>query len=261
MPKPSPAPTGRKTSAQGKAPRAAALGPRPTKNPSPERATQSANSTGLPPGWVKTTHGEIRRKLLERCDVHTLLRLPTGIWYSPGVQANVLFFDKKKAAKTPWTKELWVYDLRTNKNFTLRQNPIADPDLTDFIECYQPGKPIGKRKESERFKRFSYADLMARDKANLDIFWLKDDSLADTDNLPHPSILFRQILEDLAEAMQEFQSAEDILLEDTDPETPEPAPPVKPKKSATKSVAKSTASKKTSAKQAPMHKPPAKKLP
>jgi len=102
---------------------------------------------------------------------------------------------------------------------------------------------------------------MARDKANLDIFWLKDDSLADTDNLPHPSILFRQILEDLAEAMQEFQSAEDILLEDTEPEAPAPTPHVKPTKSATKPVAKSTASKKAPAKKASMPKQPAKRLP
>ncbi|MEI7911943.1 MAG: class I SAM-dependent DNA methyltransferase [Verrucomicrobiota bacterium] len=192
---------------------------------------------------------KIRRKLLERCNVHTLLRLPTGIWYSPGVKANVLFFDKKPAAKTPWTNELWVYDLRTNKNFTLRQNPIADPDLTEFIECYQPGKPVAKRKESERFKRFTYDDLMARDKANLDIFWLKDDSLADTDNLPHPSVLFRQILEDLAEAMQEFQGAEDILLEDAELETPPPSGSTTPGKIPTKAAAKKVAAKKTPAKQ------------
>jgi type I restriction enzyme M protein len=131
----------------------------------------------------------IRRALLERCDVHTLLRLPTGIWYSPGVKANVLFFDKKPAAKTPWTKELWVYDLRTNKNFTLRQNPIADDDLKEFVVCYQAANRIKKREESERFKRLPYPDLMARDKANLDIFWLKDDSLADTENLPKPAVL------------------------------------------------------------------------
>jgi len=196
---------------------------------------------------------KIRRKLLERCDVHTLLRLTTGIWYSPGVKANVLFFDKKKAAKTPWTKELWVYDLRTNKNFTLRQNPIADADLTDFIECYQAGKPIARRKESDRFKRFAYADLMARDKANLDIFWLKDDSLADTDNLPHPSVLFRQILEDLAEAMQEFQSAEDILLDDAETELPAP-----PTSAAPRSISTKTATKKTKLKKDPATKVPRK---
>ena len=154
---------------------------------------------------------KIRRTLLECCNVHTLLRLPTGIWYSPGVKANVLFFfDKKPAAKTPQTKELWVYDLRTNRNFTLRQNPIADEDLKEFVQCYQTTKR-GKREESDRFKRFTYADLMARDKANLNIFWLKDDSLADTENLPKPAVLAAEIVEDLEEALEEFSAVEEEL--------------------------------------------------
>jgi type I restriction enzyme M protein len=153
---------------------------------------------------------KIRRRLLMSCDVHTLLRLPTGIWYSPGVKANVLFFDKKPASKSPQTKELWVYDLRTNQNFTLRQNPIADDDLKDFVQCYQTLKRA-KRKESERFKRFTYDELMARDKANLDIFWLKDDSLADTDNLPKPAILAAEIIEDLEAALAEFSAVEEEL--------------------------------------------------
>ncbi len=153
---------------------------------------------------------KIRRALLERCDVHTLLRLPTGIWYSAGVKANVLFFDKKPAAKTPWTKDLWVYDLRSNKNFTMRQNPIADEDVKEFVECYQATNRA-KRKESERFKRCTYADLMARDKANLDIFWLKDDSMADTDNMPKPAVLAAEIIELLEEALVEFRAVEEEL--------------------------------------------------
>jgi type I restriction enzyme M protein len=154
---------------------------------------------------------KIRRALLSRCEVHTLLRLPTGIWYSPGVKANVLFFDKKPAAKTPWTRDLWIYDLRTNRNFTLRNNPITDADLIDFVQCAQPGKPITKRKENDRFKRFTYADLMARDKANLDIFWLKDDSLGDTENLPQPHVLAAEIVEDLEKALEEFSAVEEEL--------------------------------------------------
>ncbi len=149
--------------------------------------------------------------MLDRCNVHTLLRLPTGIWYSPGVKANVLFFDKKPASKTPWTKELWVYDLRTNRNFTLRQNPIADEDLKEFVQFYQTKNRTKKREESERFNRFTYADLMARDKANLDIFWLKDDTLADTENLPKPAILAAEIVEDLEEALEEFSAVEQEL--------------------------------------------------
>jgi len=153
---------------------------------------------------------KIRRNLLERCNVHTLLRLPTGIWYSPGVKANVLFFDKKPAAKTPWTRDLWVYDLRTNMNFTLRQNPIGDSDLDPFIECYKAMKPA-KREESERFKRFTYDELMARDKANLDIFWLKDDSLTDASSLPKPAVIAAEIIELLEEALAEFRAVEEEL--------------------------------------------------
>lgn len=147
----------------------------------------------------------IRRALLTKCNVHTLLRLPTGIWYSPGVKANVLFFDKKAPSKKPRTKELWIYDLRTNKNFTQRQSPIADPDMMEFIECYAPGKPISKRRETERFKRFNYVDLIARDKTNLDIFWLKDDSMTDTASLPKPEVLTAQIIQDLEECLAEFR--------------------------------------------------------
>jgi type I restriction enzyme M protein len=120
----------------------------------------------------------------------------------------VLFFDKKPPSKTPWTKELWIYDLRTNQNFTLRQNPIADEDIKDFIECYGATKPVSKRKESDRFKRFSYAELMARDKANLDIFWLKDDSLTDTASLPKPDVLAAEIIGDLEECLAEFREVE-----------------------------------------------------
>ncbi|MGI9155675.1 MAG: HsdM family class I SAM-dependent methyltransferase [Marmoricola sp.] len=65
----------------------------------------------------------IRRKLLTDFDLHTMLRLPTGIFYAQGVKANVLFFDKKPASERPWTERLWVYDLRTNMHFTLKQNP------------------------------------------------------------------------------------------------------------------------------------------
>lgn len=151
---------------------------------------------------------KIRRALLAQCNVHTLLRLPTGVWYSPGVKANVLFFDKKPPSKTPWTKEVWIYDLRTNKNFTLRQNPIADVDMKEFIECYGSAKPMSKRKESARFKRFSYAELVTRDKASLDIFWLKDDSRTDTEGLPKPAVLAAEIMEDLAKALAEFSVVE-----------------------------------------------------
>jgi type I restriction enzyme M protein len=145
----------------------------------------------------------VRRKLLQECDVHTLLRLPTGIFYAQGVKANVLFFDRKPASETPWTKELWIYDFRTNKHFTLKQNPLRRADLDEFVEAYKPDART-KREESERFKRFKYEELLARDKVSLDITWLRDESLEDMENLPPPEVIAQEIVEDLEAALAEF---------------------------------------------------------
>jgi type I restriction enzyme M protein len=145
----------------------------------------------------------IRRNLLQACNVHTLLRLPTGVFYAQGVKANVLFFDKKPAAKKPWTETLWIYDLRTNMHFTLKTNPLKFEDLKDFISCYD-AENKSKRKESERFHSFSYDKLMERDKVNLDIFWLRDESLEDSDNLPDPAVIAQEIAENLEDALGQF---------------------------------------------------------
>ncbi len=147
----------------------------------------------------------IRRKLLTDFDLHTMLRLPTGIFYAQGVKANVLFFDKKPASERPWTERLWVYDLRTNMHFTLKQNPLRRNDLDDFVAAYRPGAR-GSRVESERWRSFTYGELTAREKANLDITWLKDHSLEDMDNLPAPEIIAREIVEDLTAALAEFEA-------------------------------------------------------
>jgi type I restriction enzyme M protein len=145
----------------------------------------------------------LRKRLLKEFDVHTLLRLPTGIFYAGGVKANVLFFDKKPAGDKPWTTKLWVYDFRTNQHFTMKQNPLRRAHLDEFVDAYMPGSR-GKRKESERFKSFTYEEILARDKANLDIIWLKDDSLEDAADLPAPEILAREIMEELQVAIGEF---------------------------------------------------------
>lgn len=145
----------------------------------------------------------VRRKLLAECDIHTLLRLPTGIFYAQGVKANVLFLDRRPASEKPWTEKLWIYDLRTNTHFTLRTNPLRYENLQDFIRCYHP-ENRHDRQESERFKAFGYEELVARDKANLDIFWLKDESLEDSENLPDPDILVQEIVEDLQTALEQF---------------------------------------------------------
>lgn len=145
----------------------------------------------------------VRRKLLHECDVHTLLRLPTGVFYAQGVKANVLFFDRKPASETPWTKTLWIYDLRTNQHFTLKQNPLKVEHLTDFIACYNPANRHD-RMETQQFRAFEYDDLLKRDKVSLDIFWLRDESLEDSANLPSPEIIAQEIVEDLEAALSEF---------------------------------------------------------
>jgi len=154
----------------------------------------------------------IRRRLLEQFDFHTLLRLPTGIFYKQGVKANVLFFDKHppRADGKPNTKELWIYDYRTNINHTLKKNPLQPADLEDFVSRYSSGNRA-KRKETERFKRFPVADLLKRDKLNLDIFWLKDESLDDVDSLPPPDVIAAEIVENLQAALEQFQSVADEL--------------------------------------------------
>jgi type I restriction enzyme M protein len=152
----------------------------------------------------------IRRRLLHNFDFHTLLRLPTGIFYKQGVKANVLFFDKKPVSEKANTKALWIYDLRTNKRFTLKERPMVRADLDDFVACYAAG-PRAKRRESERFRRFAYADLVARDKVNLDIFWLKDDALDDPDLLPPPEEVAAEIVENLETALERFRRVANAL--------------------------------------------------
>ena len=154
----------------------------------------------------------IRRALVKQADVHTLLRLPTGIFYAQGVKANVLFFDRKPAQEKPWTQKLWIYDLRTNLHFTLKENTLKRSDLDDFVTCFN-SKNRHDRKENERFKSFTYEELIKRDKINLDIFWLKDESLEDSANLPNPDVLAREIVEDLEAALAQFaEIANDLKL-------------------------------------------------
>ena len=146
----------------------------------------------------------VRKNLLQKTDLHTILRLPTGLFYAQGVKANVIFFDNKPASKNAWTKEVWIYDLRTNQHFTLKTQQLKYEHLQDFIKCYNP-KNRFKRKETECFKKFTYEDITARDKTNLDIFWLKDESLGDMDNLPDPDLLAQEIVENLESGLESFK--------------------------------------------------------
>jgi type I restriction enzyme M protein len=153
----------------------------------------------------------VRRKLLHECDVHTLLRLPTGVFYAQGVKANVIFFDKKPGREKPWTEKLWIYDLRTNQHFTLKTNPLKREDLDDFVACFKPENRHDRRatwsekKPEGRWRAFTYEELLQRDKVSLDIFWLKDEGLEDSADLPNPDVLAGEIAEDLRAALEQFE--------------------------------------------------------
>ncbi|MGN0607116.1 MAG: N-6 DNA methylase [Oscillospiraceae bacterium] len=154
----------------------------------------------------------VRKKLLETTDLHTILRLPTGIFYKPGVKANVIFFDKRPASLETQTKEVWIYDFRTNIHFTLKQHPMTDADLVDFITCYNPENRHMRTETwsktdnpDGRWRKYSIDDILKRDKTSLDIFWIKDKSLADLDNLPSPDVLAADIIENLQSALESFR--------------------------------------------------------
>ncbi|MFV1885251.1 MAG: type I restriction-modification system subunit M [Balneola sp.] len=162
----------------------------------------------------------VRKELLKTTDLHTLLRLPTGIFYANGVKANVLFFDNKPASKNPCTKEVWIYDYRTNIHHTLKRKPMGLEDLREFIELYNPSNR-NKRKETwseeaeeGRWRKYSYEEIIERDKTNLDIFWLRDKSLTDLDNLPDPDILASDIIENIEAGLESFREIMEIVEED-----------------------------------------------
>lgn len=154
----------------------------------------------------------VRKRLMATTDLHTILRLPTGIFYANGVKANVLFFDNKPAQKDPWTKEIWFYDYRTNVHHTLKKKPMRIDDLLDFIQCYKPENrhvrmPTWDEQANPegRWRKYSYEEILARDKTSLDIFWLKDKSLADLDNLPEPEELAEEIIENMEAGLACFR--------------------------------------------------------
>jgi type I restriction enzyme M protein len=148
----------------------------------------------------------IRKALLAECDVHTILRMPQGVFLTPGTKANVVFFDRKSASETPWTRETWIYDLRTNNHFTLKQFPMTREDLDDFVACYNAADR-SRRIETERFKKFTYDEIVARDKVNLDITWLRDDAEIDAASLPDPDVLIAEIVDELTAAANELSEA------------------------------------------------------
>jgi type I restriction enzyme M protein len=159
----------------------------------------------------------VRKQLLRSTELHTILRLPTGIFYKPGVKANVLFFDNRPGAKEAWTREVWIYDYRTNIHHTLKKKPLQLDDLQDFIKCYNPGNRNGRKatwseeNPEGRWRKFSYDEIIGRDKTNLDIFWLKDKSLADLDNLPDPDVIATEIIENIQAGLNSFREIMNTL--------------------------------------------------
>ncbi|MEJ7783719.1 MAG: N-6 DNA methylase [Solirubrobacteraceae bacterium] len=150
---------------------------------------------------------KIRERLLHECDLHTVLRLPTGIFYAQGVKANVVFFERRAPGSQPATKGVWVYDLRTNQHFTLKTRPLKRADLDAFVKAYLPGRPRSERTASERFKHWSYEEVAARPDFNLDIWAdIVDKSIEDPANLPAPGVLAEEIVEHLTAALEQFQA-------------------------------------------------------
>ena len=154
----------------------------------------------------------IRRRLLQTTDLHTILRLPTGIFYAQGVKANVIFFDNRPASPDPQSSKVWYYDYRTNVHHTLKQKPLTYAHLEDFVACYKPeNRHVREPTWSEetpdgRWRAYSREELLQRDKASLDVFWLKDASMTDLENLPEPDVLAEEIVENLRSALASFET-------------------------------------------------------
>ena len=156
--------------------------------------------------------GEVFKILTEDCDLHTILRLPKGTFtpYSPGVKANVIFV--RKGVKT---KNVWIYDCRTNiPGITKKERPLTPAHFREFEECYGTDPNVvavpalETREEmaerTERFKKFSIEEIKKRD-YNLDIFWLKDETLEDAENLPEPDELAGEAITHLEAAISGLQ--------------------------------------------------------
>jgi type I restriction enzyme M protein len=159
----------------------------------------------------------IRKQLLKTTELHTILRLPTGIFYAPGVKANVLFFNNKPASKEPWTKEVWFYDYRTNVHHTPKKKVMTMQHLDEFIKLYN-SENLNKRKETwseenddGRWRKYSYNDIVKRDKTSLDIFWIRDKSLTDLDNLPDPNVLANEIIENIESGLSSFREITETI--------------------------------------------------
>ncbi|WP_328972997.1 class I SAM-dependent DNA methyltransferase [Streptomyces sp. NBC_00239] len=164
----------------------------------------------------------IRRNLLNLCDVHTLLRLPTGIFYANGVKANVLFFDKtgQRTGGRPGTRQLWVYDFRTDQRFTLKQRQLRREHLDDFVAAFHSGgTDFSARKPTDRFQPYDYEELITRDKVNLDLTVLRSGTDSANTALASPDVIAQEIVDELEAALAEFTTVARALKREADPES------------------------------------------
>lgn len=158
---------------------------------------------------------KIRGDLMDKCDLHTILRLPTGIFYAQGVKTNVLFFTKGAANKdTGNTKAVWVYDLRTNTPSFGKRTPFTRAFLQPFVDAYgdDPKGTSPRKDEGDegRFRRFTREQIKARGD-NLDITWLRDENTDRAEDLPEPDEIAAQILMHLQTATEEMQALMELL--------------------------------------------------
>ena len=152
----------------------------------------------------------IRLDLMDKCNLHTILRLPTGIFYAQGVKTNVLFFTRGKTDKQN-TKEVWIYDLRNDMPSFGKTNPLKSEHFDDFVKCYADGD-LSKRKETYReenpngrWRKFTIEDILARDKTSLDITWMKSDSGADDYTLAELLDMIKEKSNNIAKAVSELE--------------------------------------------------------
>ena len=153
----------------------------------------------------------IRLDLMDKCNLHTILRLPTGIFYAQGVKTNVLFFTRGKTDKHN-TKEVWIYDLRNDMPSFGKTNPLKSEHFDDFVKCYADGD-LSKRKETYseenpngRWRKFTIEDILARDKTSLDITWMKVDSGTEDYTLAELLDMIKEKSNNIAKAVAELET-------------------------------------------------------
>lgn len=150
---------------------------------------------------------KVRADLMDKCDLHTILRLPTGIFYAQGVKTNVLFFTRGEKDKGG-TKSVWFYDMRTNAPSFGKRTPFTRAHFAEFEKAFGSDS-LGKSKRKDqgdkgRFRKFTREEIAKRSD-NLDISWLKDDSVTDHADLPEPDVIAAEIVAQLQMALEDMK--------------------------------------------------------